>query len=245
MRNLIVDFYYYHTDSLAGADTVTLPALSVSDTLPAKVRASFDWITKDSLISPHDMHVVLGPPDDATSDGANNNEANMTLLIHPADYATEILGDPWDMTERISISPGQLSTADIDSVKNLTETSDSISGVWEGRTTPDTVTGEPNIYLHVGGSINGSKYNQFSVRFLQDPDMTGQGYLKVGWLTTAGTPYADSVLYDFGHWNIKEFDFSGKVGWTGNFIRSLWIRPAPMSERRIKVAWTKLTTKKP
>jgi hypothetical protein len=241
LGTLVVKFYDGHRDTLnlIDADTVSLPPLTVVSAAPADTVATCLWVASRELIGPHNITVFAEEP---ISPGVNtkNNLANMALLVLPEDYASAVVGDPWDMTES---GTGSSSTPDIDSFQYFAETPDSISGVWEAKTMPDTVTGEPRIYLNLADSISGSKYGHCSVRLIQDPETSGQGYLKIGWKNQTGASNADSVLYEFGRWQVKELDLSDHPGWKNNRITSFWIRPALLPDCMVKLSWVKLTTK--
>jgi hypothetical protein len=232
-----VNFYDGPVDpqNLIGASTVSLPPLALGDTLPAKATAGINWSTDTVSVSPHDIHVFADPISDVPERGGNN-EANMTLLIHPEDYATAVVGNPWDMNE----IPGDSTTDDIDTLEYLQITPDSITGVWEGKTL--ALTANPKIHLHLTDTID-SSYNQFSFRMLQD---TGAGVVSdsvyIGWIGTTG---ADSVaeLFNLGEWNILEINLSNDPQW--NQVTDLWIKPYWKKEKSffVKLAWVKLTKK--
>jgi len=241
LNNLSVSFYDGHVDPLNLRSTVVinLPALDTVDTLPAMAIASWDWYASDTLISVHDINVqavAAGPGEEREE----NNHGHMALLIHPEDYATAVVGNPWDMTEREVIGPGETTTPDIDSFIGFVETPDSISGVWEAKTV--TAVPDPKVFLHVPDSINGSKYSQFSVRFIHQAATTGGGFLRVSWLNTDMTSGADSTWYAYNEWHIKEFDFSENADWNNKQIAALWLRPSPLPDGMIRLAWVKLTT---
>ncbi|MFQ5905580.1 MAG: hypothetical protein ACE5JA_03320 [bacterium] len=239
IENLSVSFYRGHVNSGILMDTVmiSLPPLTPGDTIPAVDTATIDWWTYHWHISPHNINVLLTPAEDML-EKAGNNQANMALVIHPEDYATGVVHDPWDMNERVVVEPGEPSTADIDSFKDFLETPDSISGVWEAK----TVTGLPKAYLHVTDPIDGSKHNQLVIRFYNVMAATGGGYLKVGWLNTDMTSGADSAWYDYNEWSVNDFDFSENPDWKDKQIAALWVRPSPLANQLFKLAWVKLTT---
>lgn len=242
LNNLSVSFYDGHVDpsNLIRTKVVNLPALDTRDTLPAMAIASWDWYASDTLISVHDINVqavASGPGEEREE----NNHGHMALLIHPEDYATAVVGDPWDMTEKQVQTPGEPSTADIDSFQDFTETPDSISGVWEAEISTLISQPDPKVYLHLPDSIDGSKYNQFSVRFTQIPS-TGEGYVKIGWLASDMTSGSDSALYTFNQWNIEEFDWSNNAAWVNKQISTLWVHPDTVAGTQFRLAWVKLTT---
>jgi hypothetical protein len=225
---------------LIGNAVVNLPALAGNDTLPALVTGKVTSSTLSQAVTPHDIKVRLGIPQSIQERGGNN-DAHMTLLVQAQDYATKVVQNPWDMTERQG--PGQPATPDIDSFKYFVETPDSISGVWEAKT---VVGGTPDIFLHVTSPIVGSKYNQLSLRFLDCSSTPGPTFLKVSWLNTDVTSGSDSVSYERGVWNVEHFDFSGTSGrpdWRGKQVRAVWVRPRLLPGSPIRVAWAKLTTK--
>jgi hypothetical protein len=241
LDSLEIKFYDGHRipANLMGVDTVSLPALDPQSAAPGDTLASILWVSSHDDMSPHNITVFADEP--IVSPSADN-EANMALLIEPQDYATAVVHNPWDMTERQG--PGQPSTPDIDSFKYFVETPDSISGVWEAKTSG--MPPNPTIYLHVTSPIDGSKYDLLSARFIQDPgaDTTAKGYLKIGWLSTTGIPGSDSIRYAFGKWNVGELNLSLNPLWNGHQIARLWLRSAPLPNRYFKLAWVRLRTQR-
>jgi hypothetical protein len=241
LDTVVVKFYDGHKDplNLLKADTISLPTLGIASTAPADSVASFIWSTSHSDIAPHNITVFVEEPLPSAAN-TGNNEANMALLILPEDYATAVGDDPWDMTETAG-GPGQPSTADIDSFQGFVETPDSISGVWEAKTTTDSA----RIFLHLADTIDGSKHNQFSVRLIQDPGSSGQAYLKIGWRTAMGPLGEDSLRYYVGDWDVQELGLDMNPMWHDHQIASLWVRPVPAKDKIFKLSWVKLTTERP
>ena len=236
LDTVIVKFYDGHRDpsNLMRSDTISLSPLT--STATSDSAASFVWSTSHDDIAPHNITVFVEEPLPSATN-TDNNEANMGLVILPEDYATAVRGDPWDMTE----TGGGPGTADIDSFQGFVETPDSISGVWEAETKTDSA----RIFLDLAGPIDGSEYNQFSVRLIQDPGSSGQAFLKLGWRTVMGTAGEDSLRYHVGKWDVQGLSLDMNPMWYNREIASLWIRPVPAEDKIFKLAWVKLTTRKP
>lgn len=93
----------------------------------------FSWDTRSASIGPHIIRIraegIQSEPDTL------DNTVLVTFLLDPMDYATEVLENPWDMTEATSHIPDWY-TNDIEDVSTWWDTSsgwtDSVSGMFEG-----------------------------------------------------------------------------------------------------------------
>jgi hypothetical protein len=127
-------------------------------------EAVFEWRPDSTDIGVHRLLVYtesLNEPD------PHDNEARLVYVVEPRDYATEILSNPWDMTESSPpITSPPWKTFDIDSLTGYWGSyTDSISGMFEGTLThPDSSNG---LYLNVGSGssdwIDADLYNTFSM----------------------------------------------------------------------------------
>lgn len=94
-------------------------------------EAVFEWRPDSTDIGVHRLLVYtesLNEPDTA------DNDARLVYVVEPRDYATEVMDDPWDMTEAES-SPPLWKTDDISAIGGewiAAGFTDSISGMFEG-----------------------------------------------------------------------------------------------------------------
>ena len=112
------------------SDVISFGGLSTSSCYtPDMEEASFTWTPDSTDIGVHVLRVSAqtwpGEPD------PSDNTATLVHLVDPRDYATEVLGNPWDMTE----ATGHLwHTDDIVETAGWNDSAftDSVSGMFEG-----------------------------------------------------------------------------------------------------------------
>ena len=144
-ENVVVTLY----DSTAGQSIGQTEYLAF-DGLPFKTpsacrncdcsRASFNWTPDAADIGAHRLTVAaatwIGEPD------SDDNSVDFVFLVKPRDYATEVRGNAWDMTEGGS---NDWNTNDIEAVAQnwniSTGWTDSVSGMFEGLINYDIPTG--------------------------------------------------------------------------------------------------------
>ncbi|MCD6587530.1 MAG: hypothetical protein J7K88_03170 [Candidatus Fermentibacteraceae bacterium] len=112
--------------------------------------AIFSWDTRNANIGVHRLSVytqqLLNEPD------SEDNSATLVYMIRPRDYATEVLDDPWDMTEATGSGAPDWHTDDITAMSGWESTfSDSISGMFEGEIT-DPSTSAGTMQMSTGSS---------------------------------------------------------------------------------------------
>jgi hypothetical protein len=111
-----------------GTERVNLSGLS-GDYEPDSMSASILWETDNGDIGAHIVEISAAT---VQGEDALDNTVRVTVLVEPLDYATEVMNDPWDMTEDGN-QPWH--TDDIVSV-NLDwdeyAWTDSVSGMFEG-----------------------------------------------------------------------------------------------------------------
>ncbi|MCK5036525.1 MAG: hypothetical protein KAS73_11570 [Candidatus Sabulitectum sp.] len=84
---------------------------------------------------------------------STDNSATIVYIVDPRDYATEILDDPWDMTEATSSIPAWY-TNDIDTLTgywNSSAYTDSITGMFEGQLTDPSASNK--LVLNTGSGV--------------------------------------------------------------------------------------------
>jgi len=120
---------------LIGSDTLEFDGLCYL--LPGSCRscdcstASFSWTPDSTDIGVH--RLTASAASWAAEPDSTDNSVDFVFLVNPRDYATEVLGDSWDMAEGGS---NDWHTADIEAVAENWNTStgwtDSVSGMFEG-----------------------------------------------------------------------------------------------------------------
>ncbi|MCK5785893.1 MAG: hypothetical protein KAH54_04955 [Candidatus Sabulitectum sp.] len=189
--------------------------------------AILSWDTRTADLGVHRLRVYT---EDITNEpDTEDNTARLVYIIDPADYATEILNDPWDMTEASS-SPPAWKTNDIDSLLGWGSTfSDSINGMFEGTVSDDSLTTN-RIYLHMPADtsewIDGSTYNQFSlIGKSQRPAL-----VTLCWEDSLGSTYStfvDTITSEYQQSTI--LDLNSTFNWISNPIRLVWLRFSPVA----------------
>jgi hypothetical protein len=132
-------------DDTLDVDVISFGGLSTSNCYtPDMEEVSFTWTPDSTDIGVHVLRVSaqtwVGEPDPF------DNTATLVHLVDPRDYATEVLDNPWDMTE--ATGPAWF-TNDIDSLTGCwTAYTDSITGMFEGVLSNPTQTNR--LYLNTG-----------------------------------------------------------------------------------------------
>ncbi len=166
-----------------------------------------------------------------------DNTARATFLIQPNDWATQVRGDRWDMTEAPSPSP-PWHTNDIDSMSGWMSTySDSISGMFEG-TVSGSHLSDNKMYLELDGeTIDGDNYVYFSL--IAKTQRACDVFL--GWKDShnqTGSLMVGELNSEWGRMEIKDLSSN----WSGLDIKELWLsfRPTGMIDMPVRVGWIKL-----
>lgn len=218
---------FYRGDPLAGGtylggSYVTVPALSIYDTLPKSVTVTVNWITNGSTaLGPHDINVILK--------GATSS-AHQLLWLNAEDYATKVNNNPWDMTED-PLYP------DISSYAGFTALTDSISGAWEGETFTD-ITPYPELHFRITSPIDASKYKLFKCRIYSNQNDS----CTVRWYPQQPGGVPGMVNLPGNTWTEVTIDLGGLLGWGGS-VTDFYLKFASMDGRKIRLAWAKLTTR--
>ena len=183
--------------------------------------AIFTWIPDSDDIGVHRLRVftesIFLEPD------PTDNTARLVYIVDPADYATEELDNPWDMTEATGLPHPLWNTNDIASMTgwNVSLFTDSISGMFEG-TIPNPSAGN-TMGMNLGTSsstwIDTSTYYNLSLmgEGIQDPD------IEIHWIDSHDdTSYIDTGEQLTTAWQeIGPVDLSG-AAWDNLSIKKLW-----------------------
>lgn len=249
--NIGVVFEKVGTPYILGTDTIRFGGLSGYYN-PDSASASIQWETDVNDVGVHRIEISAGT---VSGENTSDNSVTVTVLVEPVDYATEVPGNAWDMTEAVS-SPPDWFTNDIVSVAAGWDSlawTDSVSGMFEGVIEVrnyDAWTGfKGDIHLREDGHepIDADRYTMLSMAgvsqnpnasttdngcgmFLFWKDSTETGHI----LELHGSNGFDRWLGN-GREMWREFgplDLSGVDGWGGE-IHDIGIRfqmepPSPM-----------------
>jgi len=202
--------------------------------------AVFTWETDTSDIGTHILEVrtipITGEPD------TTDNRARAVFLIEPADYATTVLEDPWDMTEasRCTLS---WHTYDIPMLTGYSTFTDSVSGMFEG--VLDDPSDSNLLELRVSSTerINTTEYHMLSLAGLADDTLD----ITVGWMDVHSTVHRLDIGESLGpDWaEIDPVDLSELTGsaWADANARRVWLELDSGDDDpvRVRLGWVKLT----
>ena len=189
--DVIVTLYDSTGSALLGSDTLDFDGLGYL--LPSSCRttdrstASFTWTPDSTDIGVHRLTAAA-----ATWIGESNSDDNsvdFVFLVNPRDYATEVRGDAWDMTEGGS---NDWNTDDIEAVAENWNTStgwtDSVSGMFEGVINYNSSTnwfiGDISLAVPQDSTINSDLYHMLSIGMVGN-NLNQQGSeaceMRIGW----------------------------------------------------------------
>ncbi len=209
-------------------------------------EAVFVW-TPDSTtdIGVHRLRVFT---QDLNEPDTTDNDAELVYVVEPRDYATEILDDPWNMTEATSTPFPIWNTNDITSMTgwNINLFTDSISGMFEGGI--DDPTELNRMFLNTGSDSLDWIDADSSVNFSLAGKSTVSMDIELHWVDS----HDDSSHIDTGEnltsaWReIGPIDLSAILGstWGGDDVAELWIEfysPTHSSATDVRIGWIKLT----
>ena len=263
--NISVVFSKAGSQVILGTDTIRFGGLS-EYYAPDSASAEIEWETDIDDAGVHRIEISAGT---VSGENTSDNSVTVTVLVEPVDYATEVLGDAWDMTEASS-SPPAWYTDDIESVSagwSSTGWTDSIGGMFEGELSVPS-PGQlfvGDIYLSEDSHepIDADEYTMLSLAgvsmnpnrsstefgcgmFLFWKDSTETGHI----IELHGSTYFGQGLGN-GREMWREFgplDLGGVSGWSGE-IHDVGIRfqmnypdPVPMEVKpiAIRLGWIRL-----
>ncbi len=207
-----------------------------------RAEAVFTWTPDSTDIGVHRLRVFtqeLNEPD------ITDNDAELVYVVKPRDYATEILNNPWDMTEATSTPFPIWNTEDIKSMIgwNTSLFTDSVSGMFEGGISDPTQLNRMFLNTGHGSSdwIDADEFVNFSLIGKASRDITIELY----WIDSHGdTSHINPGISLTSSWQeIDPVDLSAILGstWGGN-LKKLWIEfnggNLPVS---IRIGFIKLT----
>jgi len=241
-----VFLYNETTDEVLDRSYISFDGLSTASCWTTdRDDAIFSWTPNSSYLGANVLSVYT---EEINEPDTTDNSATLVYIVDPRDYATEILDDPWDMSEATTSIPDWY-THDIVSLTgcwNGSAYTDSISGMFEGALTNPTYSN--GVYLNTGSGssdyIDADRYYNLSlagmsatrtlitVHWLDSHDDTG-------YITLIGaSDTLRAVAADLGPWNLSELSGS----WTGD-MKKLWLEfnGAGNLSTDIRIGWVKLT----
>lgn len=241
LRNIMVYMRNETTDELIATDTLNFNGLSINSCYePDVATAIFSWTPDYDNIGANILRVytqtIIDEPD------PTDNSATLVYLVKPTDYATEVLDDPWDMTEATSGAPAW-KTFDIDSLTGCWGGyTDSISGMFEGVLSDAT---QANcLYLNTGSGssdyIDADRFHNFSIAGRARSGVTfGLHWIDSnhhsGYIAVVDT--LEATAADLGPYDLSALSEC----WTGD-IAKLWLECSGGNAfSNVRIGWVKLT----
>ena len=222
-----VEVYLYDDTYEVMLDTAEVTLSGLSPDSCYKVNRDgviFEWETDTASTGVHRLRVftetILTEPDH------DDNTARLVYVIDPPDYATEILDNPWDMTEATSPPFTIWNTNDIASITGWNNSlfTDSISGMFEGGIVDPTELNR--MFLNTGRTssewIDADEFVNFSVIGKASRNIAIELY----WIDSLDdTSHIDTGISLTSSWQeVGPVDLSGITGSTwGGDLKKLWI----------------------
>ncbi len=254
-RTNVTATLYYSTDTdTIGTDNLRFSGLSFRpDSLcrrTAMQTASFGLRPDSTEIGAHRMTVSV--PSGIGEPNTNDNSVEFVFLVDPRDYATDVLGDAWDMDDSTSIHAWH--TDDIDTIgldwdTTATAWTDSVSGMFEGIIDSDSLVesiyGAISLFVSDDSTeyIDPELYHMLSLGItVNNPNTEGSigSLLYMKWKDDEGTWGSDwtNVLFQTGHFVLNGWDKWQTIGpvdlndfasldWGDDDVSELWLRVSP------------------
>lgn len=250
-RSNVTAILYDSTDTdTLGTDNIAFSGLDYTpDSLCRRTdmqTASFGWRPDATEIGAHRMTVSV--PSGIGEPNTDENMVEFVFLVDPRDYATDVIGDAWDMDDDTTSA---WYTCDIDSVAlNWDTTStgwtDSVSGMFEGSIRFDSgdvvdFRGEISLSVPVDTSkyINTNRYHLFSMGIAINNSWRTDNNpcaVFIGWSDTADSSYGWKNLLQGTDYSIDngwdgwtvigpiDLDYVGDSSWTYDDVTDLRLR---------------------
>jgi len=234
-----------------------------ADTLCDSVYLSFSGLSTSSCY--HTDRALASfeiDPSDASAIGINifrvytdrvpnepdpsDNIATLVYMIRPRDYASEVLNDPWDMTEATGSGAPDWHTDDITAMSGWESTfSDSISGMFEGEiTNPSSSDGtmQMNAGSSTGDWIDTSLYQNLTLAAKAERSLD----IEVHWIDEHSVEhYIDlgedvtTTWSEIGPIDLQSLDSE----WDDEDATSFWLEFSCGSNlsTAVRIGWIKLT----
>jgi hypothetical protein len=231
-------------EQIGGDVYLDLPGLSTNGYGCASDTALFLWVPGSDDIGAHLLearaHKWSGEPD------TTDNSTRAVFLIDPRDYATEVRGDAWDMTEATTNSPDWY-TDDVDTLLGYGASNtftDSVGGMFEGRVVDES---DNELHLSIPSSqsdwIDGSTYNQLSFAACQRQAESHELDVRVLWTNSQNeddsVTIEDALKYGYNEISV---DLSSEM--EGDSLKDLWLKFPWATEATyypIRIGWVRLT----
>lgn len=199
------------------ACAVSLPGLSTEGYACACDTASYLWDTSPGDAGVHRLRIAA---EELDGEDGRDNYVEVVFLLDPPDWAAEVRGDAWDMTEASSGAPGW-ETWDVESLEGWGGFTDSVGGMFEGVIAADSMACN-RLHLVVPGPSSGwidaSVYDRLELAAW----LGATCELWLGWVSE--NDRADSCLVDGldAGWGVRgPFDMGGSL--PDSLLKDLWI----------------------
>ncbi|MEA3267129.1 MAG: hypothetical protein U9P42_09355, partial [Candidatus Fermentibacteria bacterium] len=242
--NIRVCLYDVTDDEMLDRTRISFSGLSTNACYTVdKAVATLHWTPDANDIGVHILKVYaeswIGEPD------PEDNSATLVYVVTPEDYATEILDDPWNMTEATGLPRPVWNTNDITGMTgwNLSAYSDSVSGMFEGGISNPTQLNR--MFLNTGRNpsdwIDADSYINFSLAGRADHTLD----IELHWIDSLGdTSYIETGVSLTSTWQetdpVDLSDISGS-NWGGD-VKKLWIEFGGTNlSTDVRIGWIRLT----
>ena len=271
--NVTATLYDSIGTSLIGTDNLRFSGLSFRpDSLcrrTAMQTASFGWRPDSTEIGAHRMTVSV--PAGIGEPNTNDNSVEFVFLVDPRDYATDVLGDSWDMDDSSSIHAWH--TDDIDEIDldwDTTAWTDSVSGMFEGilysGSPADSVHGAISLAIPEDSLLDSDKYHMLSLGItVNNPNISTFVACKlyIGWMEDDSTWHdyvkiTGSVNYvrnGWQNWMIVgplDLDGFGSLDWGDEDVSEIWLRLSALADSvsspdpvDVRIGWVRLEESAP
>ncbi|NWG74991.1 MAG: hypothetical protein HXY24_10355 [Rubrivivax sp.] len=199
------------------ACAVSLPGLSTDGYVCACDTASYVWDTSPGDAGVHRLRIAA---EELEGEDGRDNSLEVVFLLDPPDWAAEVRGDPWDMTEATGFQPAWM-TDDIECEAGWTAFTDSVGGMFEGEIDADSMQCN-RLHLAVPGPSSGwidaSVYDRLELTAW----LGASCELWLGWVSE--NDRADSCLVAGldGGWGVRgPFDMGGSL--PDSLLKDIWI----------------------
>jgi hypothetical protein len=258
-----VDFTKIGTSYILGTDTIRFGGLSGYYN-PDSASAEIEWETDIDDVGVHRIEISAGT---VSGENTSDNSVTVTVLVEPVDYATEVLGNAWDMTEAVSNPPDWFTNDIVPVAAGWIDScwTDSVSGMFEGAL---SVPSPGNLFrgdIHLSEDshepIDADEYTMLSMAGVSmNPNRVDTGFgcgMFLFWKDSTETGHIielhGSNGFGRGLGNGREMwrefgplDLSGTDGWGGE-IHDIGIRfqmeppeHYPVAPIRIRIGWVRL-----
>ena len=245
--NILVCLYDATDDEIIDRTRISFDGLSTNSCYTVdRAVATLHWTPGASDIGVHILEVYAETWNDEPD--STDNSATLVYVVNPEDYATEILDDPWDMTEATGSPRPVWHTNDIDTLTgcwNSSQYTDSISGMFEGQLTDPTAANKMVLNTGSGSAdyIDADTYFNLSLAGMSEETVD----IVLHWIDDSNNShYIDTGEELTSTWReIDPVDLSGISGSTwGQDVKKFWLefgRGSRTPPSNVRIGWIRLT----